>query len=316
MHVEKRHEVQDDGQVQQSDEGFLHCGADKAHAQENRGKARVHDQRDVWLREPLVQLAQALRQVEIEAGDERNARRTGKPSRSDAGDRNAQDESKWGNDRGHMDLLGHVTDRLNNALQDADSLFAHGQKQRQGCADIQNAREKAAPGNRAWKCSARILNLVTHDGSQLEADQAKTDDSKRTDQANVSSNAKIGCGHGGAKTKEHDKSEANERDGGDRSTDPAQIVDPLPDAQAAHIQGNQKNEKHDRCAEREPGIVGKRAGAGTSDVNGNAYEIEENGRYVENVVGPVAPARQETVEVAKYSFGPEVDAALTRIAVR
>src|SRR5713226_8393924 len=316
MHVEKWHKLQNDGQIQHGNEGFLHSRADKTHAQENRGEARMHDQRDIRGRVFLVKLAQTLRQVEIEACNERNPRRAGKPSRGDAGNGNAQHESEGGNDPGHMNLLGHVTDRLNDALQDADILLAHGHEQRQSCADIQNTGEKSSPANGAGKRSPGILNLVTHDGGQFKADQAKADDSKRTDQANVTSKTKIGCRHGSAKTKEHDESEADERNRGDRSTDPAQIIDPLTDAQTAHIQGNQKNEKHDRCAECEPMIVGKHAGARTRDVNGDADEIEKNRRHVENVVGPVAPTREEAVEVAEYPFRPKIYATLTRIAVR
>src|SRR4029077_14476243 len=101
---------------------------------------------------------------------------------------NAQHESEGGNDPGHMDLLGHVTDRLNDTLQDADILLAHGQEQRQSCADIQNAGEKASPAYGAGKRSAGILNFVTHDGSELEPDQAKADDTEGTDQANVTGN--------------------------------------------------------------------------------------------------------------------------------
>src|SRR5882762_436590 len=255
MHVEEWHKLQNDSQVQHGDERFLHSRANKTHAQENSGKARVHDQGNIRGRVLLVQLAQALRQVEIEARNERNPRGTGKPSRGDASNGDAQHEGERGNDPRNMDLLSHVTDRLNDALQDADILLAHGQKQRQSCANIQNTGEKTSPANGAGKRSAGILNLVTHDGGQFEADKAKADDTERADQANVASNAKIGCGHGGAKTKEHDKSEADERDRGDRGTDPAQIIDPLADAQSAYIQGNEKNEKDDRCTEREPSIV-------------------------------------------------------------
>src|SRR5258706_813339 len=289
MHVPIWHELQNNGQVQHGNEGFLHSSADETHAKENRGKARMHDQRDIRRRILLVQFAQTLRQVEIEACYERNPRRTRKPSRGDPRNGNAQYEGKGGNDPGHFDLLGHVTDPLNDALQDADILLVHGQKQRQSCAEIQNTREKASPSHGARKRSPRILNLVTHDGTQFEPDQAKADDPKRSDQANVARNSEIGGVHRGAKTKEHDYPEANERDRSDRSTDPAQVIDPPADAQATYIQDNKKDKKDHRCAEREPRIVGKRAGARTRDVNRNANEIEKNRRHVENVVRPIAP---------------------------
>src|SRR5229473_2156978 len=294
MHVQIWHKLENNGQVQHSNEGLLHSSADKTHAQENRGKARMHDQRDVRRRVLPVQLAQTLRQVKIEACDERNSRGTGKPSRGDPRNGNTQHEGKGGNDPGHFDLLGHVTDPLNDALQDADILLADGQKQRQSCPEIQRTREKASPSNGARKRSPRFLNLVTHNGTQFEPDQPKADDTKRSDQANVARNTEIGCGHRGAKTKEHDN----------------------PDAKPAYIQDNKKGEKHHRCAEREPRIVGKRAGARTRDVNRDANEIEKNRRHVENVVRPVAPTREKAVEVAEHLFSPEIYAALTRIAVR
>src|SRR5260370_42563691 len=138
----------------------------------------MHDQGNVRRRKLLVQLAQTLRQIKIEAGDERNARGTGKPSRSDAGNGNTEHEGEGGNDPGHMDALGHVTDALHEALEYADILLADGQKQRQSCAEIQSSGEKTAPSNGAGKGSSRILNLVTHDGTQFEPNQPKADDAE------------------------------------------------------------------------------------------------------------------------------------------
>ena len=56
--------------------------------------------------------------------------------------------------------------------------------------------------------------------------------------------------------------------------------------------------------------------AGTEHVNGDADEIEHHGRHVEHVVRPVAPAGEESVEVAENLFGPQIDAAFAGIAVR
>ncbi len=47
----------------------------------------------------------------------------------------------------------------------------------------------------------------------------------------------------------------------------------------------------------------------------HADEIEHDCRHVEHVVGPVAPAGEESVEVAENFFGPEIDAAFAGIAV-
>src|SRR5258707_14459022 len=56
--------------------------------------------------------------------------------------------------------------------------------------------------------------------------------------------------------------------------------------------------------------------AGAEHVNGNADEVEHHRRHVEHVVGPIAPAGEESVEVAEDFFGPEVDAAFSGIAMR
>src|SRR5882762_1272399 len=54
---------------------------------------------------------------------------------------------------------------------------------------------------------------------------------------------------------------------------------------------------------------------GAEDINGDADEIEHHRRHVEHVVGPVAPAGEESVEVAEDFFGPEIDSAFAGIAV-
>src|SRR5713226_944212 len=60
---------------------------------------------------------------------------------------------------------------------------------------------------------------------------------------------------------------------------------------------------------------GLSAKARARDVNGDAHEIQENRGDVENIVGPIAPSGEKAVEVAEDLFGPEIDAALTRITV-
>src|ERR1700746_625785 len=55
--------------------------------------------------------------------------------------------------------------------------------------------------------------------------------------------------------------------------------------------------------------------AGTEDEDRDADEIEHHGRAVEHVIGPIAPTREEPVEVAEEFFSPEVDTALAGIAV-
>src|SRR2546423_8379981 len=54
----------------------------------------------------------------------------------------------------------------------------------------------------------------------------------------------------------------------------------------------------------------------TENEDGNADEVQHDGWDVHHVVGPVAPAGEETVKVPKNFFGPQVDAAFSWIAVR
>ena len=63
-------------------------------------------------------------------------------------------------------------------------------------------------------------------------------------------------------------------------------------------------------------IVGKSLVARAEHIDRHADEIEHDRRHVEHVVGPVAPAGEESVEVAEDFLGPEVDAAFAGIAVR
>src|ERR1700731_4621808 len=55
---------------------------------------------------------------------------------------------------------------------------------------------------------------------------------------------------------------------------------------------------------------------GAKRVNGDADEVEHDRRHVEHVVGPVAPAGEESVEIAEDFFRPEVDAAFAGITMR
>ena len=63
-------------------------------------------------------------------------------------------------------------------------------------------------------------------------------------------------------------------------------------------------------------VVGKSLMARAQHIDRHADEIQHDRRHVEHVVGPVAPAGEESVEVAEDFFGPEIDAAFAGIAMR
>ena len=51
-------------------------------------------------------------------------------------------------------------------------------------------------------------------------------------------------------------------------------------------------------------------------VHGYADEVQHDGRHVEHVVGPVTPTGKKSMEVAEDFLRPQIDAALTGIAMR
>ncbi len=59
-------------------------------------------------------------------------------------------------------------------------------------------------------------------------------------------------------------------------------------------------------------IVGQALVTGAQGEDRNADEIQHDGRDVHHVVGPVAPAGEESVEVAEDFLGPQIDAAFAR----
>src|SRR5580704_2435481 len=48
----------------------------------------------------------------------------------------------------------------------------------------------------------------------------------------------------------------------------------------------------------------------------DSHEVQHDRRDVHHVVGPIAPAGQETMKIAEDLFGPEVHATFTRITMR
>src|SRR6267143_5348998 len=108
--------------------------------------------------------------VGIEARDEGNSRRTSEPRRTDAGDRETQEKSKRSDDPADTDTSSHMTDRLYDSLEDADAVLAHGDYQGERCANVKHARENAAPGDCAGQIFLGTLDLISHDGGELQPD--------------------------------------------------------------------------------------------------------------------------------------------------
>src|ERR1700677_124970 len=56
--------------------------------------------------------------------------------------------------------------------------------------------------------------------------------------------------------------------------------------------------------------------AGPENKDRNPDEVEHDRGHVHHVIGPVTPARKKTVKIAENLLGPEINAALARVAVR
>src|SRR5579864_3881439 len=56
--------------------------------------------------------------------------------------------------------------------------------------------------------------------------------------------------------------------------------------------------------------------SGAEHVDRHTNEVEHHRRHVKHVVGPIAPAGEESVEVAEHFFGPEIHPAFAGIPVR
>src|ERR1700733_15869162 len=170
--------------------------------------------------------------VGIEASDEWDARGAGEPGRADSGDAEAEEQRERGNDPRCVDPRSHAADRLHDALQDADVALADSDQKREGCADVKESREDAAPCDRAGQNFLRIFNFVAHDGGEFEADGSEADYAEGIqDEARIRGNVKVGSGDVSAEAKINDGALTDQDRCGDASTDGAEIVDPFADAE-------------------------------------------------------------------------------------
>src|SRR5260221_5141012 len=126
-----------------------------------------------------MDFAEPCGHVGIQARDKGNAGGTTEPGRADARDREAEEESKGRDDPGGVDAFGHCADGLNDALENADIVFADGDEEREGDTEIEGAGEKAAPGDGTGESLARVFDFVAHDGGELEAHEAEANDAER-----------------------------------------------------------------------------------------------------------------------------------------
>src|SRR5271168_509631 len=315
-HIQKRNELQHDCQRQQPQKCFLHARAKGIYQHQNHGYDALHDQRCVWRGKARMRLPQPAGHVRIQACHKRNARRTSEPRRADSGDGNTEHQREWRYDPIGADAAGHMTDGLHDSLQHVDVALADRDQQRQRRGDIHHAGKYSAPGYRARQSFLRVFDFVAHHGRQLQPHQSKTNYAKRIQhKPRIGGDAKIRRGDRGSKSRIHDQPQADQNRGSDSRADSAEIVDPLPDAEAHDIQNHQQRHEQERRNHCERGIFGQRLVAGAQHEHRDAHEIEHHRRHVHHVVGPVAPTGQETVEVAEYFLGPQINATFAGITM-
>src|ERR1019366_8923105 len=155
---------------------------------------------------------------------------------------------------------------------------------------VESAGEQSSPGDGSGESAAGVLDFVAHDGSEFQTDQAEADNSERIEnEARIRGNLEVGCGDASTKAR--------------------------PDDDAENVEQGEQRKQSEGNARGEELVVGKSLMAGTDHIHRHADEIEHDRRHVEHVVGPVAPAREESVEVAENFFRPEVDTAFAGIAM-
>ncbi len=208
-----------------------------------------------------------------------------------------------------------MADGLHDALQHVD-IFPDGDEQSERRTDVQNARDHASPGNRAGQGAARVLYFVSHDGGEFESHQTKTNYAEGIeDEARVGRNFEIRNGDGGAEARPDHDAEADQNRSGDECSDRAEIIDPLADAETDDIQKSKKSKQNEGSGGGEDFVLGEAEMRRPEHIDGDADEVEHDGRHVEHVVGPVAPAGEKSVEVPEDFFGPEIDSAFAGIAM-
>src|ERR1019366_445703 len=314
-HVHERHDLQHDGQRKELLKSFLNAGAEKIHDDEKSGNNGLDDECGVGRGVARMNLAEPGGHVGIEAGDEGNAGGAAHPGGTDAGDGEAEHERERHRNPGGSDAAGHVADGLHDSLKHVDVL-ADGDQERERGTDIESAGKDSAPGYRAGKRAAGILDFVSHDGGEFKADQTEADDAEGIEnEARVGGNPEVGGSDGGAETRPDHCAETDQNGGGDESSNCAEVVDPLADAETDNVENGEQGKQCERSSECERFVIGESCVARAQDKDGDADEVEHDGRHVEHVVGPVTPAGEESVEVAEDFLRPEIDATLTGIAM-
>ena len=118
------------------------------------------------------------RKIAIDSGDERQTGRAAEPGRGGAQDGDTFQQSQRGNDTHQAGARTHDVNGLQNAGEYPDLLLRHGNQHRERGAEVDQAGNDSAEKDGNGKIAARIADLIAHDGSQIQTDEAVADGAK------------------------------------------------------------------------------------------------------------------------------------------
>ena len=140
-----------------------------------------------------------------------------------------------------------MADGLHDALENVDLIFADSHEQGQRRAHVERAGEKAAQGDGSRKRSSRVFDFVAHDGGELEANKAKTDDTEGVqNEARVRWNPEVRRSQGSAEAQPDNDTQGNQQDTGDKGAEAADVVDPFANAKADDVEDYENDEQCER----------------------------------------------------------------------
>src|SRR5580658_2046178 len=108
----------------------------------------------------------------------------------------------------------------------------------------------------------------------------------------------------------HDGAHEHERATDDERADAADVIYPFAYAEPANIGEHRDPKERNGQQEKErAAVVNFRGGVSAHNVSHHAGHGKEQRRHEKHVGHPIAPAADETVEIAEAFFGPKVEAA-------
>ena len=246
-------------------------------------------------------------------GRKRDARRAGEPGRRGAAGRQAHDDGERHDDPPDVRRVRSGADRLHDALNGAELLRRHERQDRAGHEQIRGNRDRAGDEDRRREIARRIANLVAHRRGELDADHRVAH--HREAGRHVPADAGVAPARATRRRSPTrpprpraparcSRTPPARRRSESTCRPPARGCS-RPQSSASQPTATPSTNELLVDERRRPGLAaGEREDAG---------HVDEQHRHVEEVVGPVAPAREKAVRVAECLARPQIDAAFARI---